>query len=255
MDPSSSTDSYLSLALALPHLEPYTLLSALFLTLARLLPLMVITPFFGGKNLPAPVRMMFSLALVTLFLPQNLLTLHGNIPFGVPWIGLMFKEFLIGFVLAFLSSIPFFLVQMSGSLIDHARGSSALQVTDPTTQSQTGSIGILFNYSLLAIFYGLGGPFIFLEGVAQSYVLMPIDQFLNPSVLNASAPYWQRASTLLGMTFDLCVRIASPALIGILLTDLFLGIANRLAPQVQIVFLGMSLKSWVGIALGALCSK
>ena len=30
---------------------------------------------------------------------------------------------------------------------------------------------------------------------------------------------------------------------------LFLGIANRLAPQVQIVFLGISLKSWVGIAL------
>jgi type III secretion protein T len=249
MDPSRATDSYLSLALALPHLEPYTLLSALFLTLARLLPLMVITPFFGGKNLPAPIRMMFSLSLVALFLPQNLLTLSGNIPFGVPWIGLMLKEFLMGFVLAFLSSVPFFLVQMSGTFIDHSRGSSALQVTDPTTQSQTGPIGILFNYVLLAIFYSLGGPFIFFEGIAQSYTLMPIDQFLNPAVLSASAPYWQRTSTLLGMIFDLSIRIAAPALIGILLTDLFLGIANRLAPQVQIVFLGISLKSWVGIAL------
>jgi type III secretory pathway component EscT len=47
----------------------------------------------------------------------------------------------------------------------------------------------------------------------------------------------------------LSVQLASPALIGILLTDMFLGIANRLAPQVQIVFLGVSLKSWVGIAL------
>jgi type III secretory pathway component EscT len=36
-----------------------------------------------------------------------------------------------------------------------------------------------------------------------------------------------------------------------LLTDLFLGIANRMAPQVQVVFLGIPLKSWVGIALVA----
>jgi type III secretory pathway component EscT len=30
---------------------------------------------------------------------------------------------------------------------------------------------------------------------------------------------------------------------------MFLGIANRLAPQVQIVFLGMSLKSLLGLGL------
>jgi type III secretory pathway component EscT len=35
------------------------------------------------------------------------------------------------------------------------------------------------------------------------------------------------------------------------MTETFLGIANRLAPQVQIAFLGMSLKSLVG--LGILC--
>jgi len=33
------------------------------------------------------------------------------------------------------------------------------------------------------------------------------------------------------------------------MAEMFLGIANRLAPQVQIVFLGISLKSWIGLAL------
>ena len=51
------------------------------------------------------------------------------------------------------------------------------------------------------------------------------------------------------MTMRIAAQLAAPALIGILLTDLFLAIANRLAPQVQIVFLGIALKSWVGIAL------
>ena len=49
--------------------------------------------------------------------------------------------------------------------------------------------------------------------------------------------------------YNMSVQFAAPALIGVLLTDLFLGIANRLAPQVQIVFLGIPLKSWVGLAL------
>ena len=54
---------------------------------------------------------------------------------------------------------------------------------------------------------------------------------------------------LFSTVMNLAIQRSAPALIGILLTDMFLGIANRLAPQVQIVFLGMSLKSWVGIAL------
>jgi len=49
--------------------------------------------------------------------------------------------------------------------------------------------------------------------------------------------------------FTLSVQLAAPPLIGIVLADMFLGIANRLAPQVQIVFLGIPLKSWVGLAI------
>lgn len=33
------------------------------------------------------------------------------------------------------------------------------------------------------------------------------------------------------------------------MAEIFLGIANRLAPRVQIAFLGMSLKSLLGLAL------
>ena len=36
------------------------------------------------------------------------------------------------------------------------------------------------------------------------------------------------------------------------MAEMFLGIANRLAPQVQIVFLGISLKSWIGLGMLAL---
>ncbi len=251
MDTLTATDTYLSLLLSLPNLQPITILSLFFLTLARILPIMVLAPFFGSKNVPMTIRMMFSIALVAIFLPQNLMIAKGELPYNLTFVGYMTKELLIGTILGFLAAVPFFIAQMAGSLIDHQRGSSALQVTDPTTQSQTGPIGILYNYVLIAIFFSLNGPFIFLDGVATSYQLIPLDGLINPTLFSMSSPFWKQMFNLFATMMNLSIQLSAPALIGILLTDMFLGIANRLAPQVQIVFLGISLKSWVGIALMA----
>lgn len=249
MDTLSSTDSYLSLLLSLPQLQPVTVLLVLFLTLARILPIMVLAPFLGAKNVPMLFRLLFSLALVAIFIPQNLLLMQ-NEAFAINnYMILILKELVIGFLLGFLSSVPFLITQMAGSLIDHQRGASSLQVTDPTTQNLTGPIGILLNWTTIVIFFYLEGPFVFLNGVATSYQVLPVDQLLNPDFFHSSSPFWKQMIQLVGFMMSLCVQLGAPALIGVLLTDLFLGIANRLAPQVQIVFLGIALKSWVGIAL------
>jgi type III secretion protein T len=138
---------------------------------------------------------------------------------------------------------------MAGGLIDHQRGSASLQVTDPTTNTQTGPVGMLYNFILIGIFFTLNGPFLFLEGVANAYQLMPVDSFISAKLFAPNTLFWQQNFALLQFMMTLCIQLSAPALIGILLTDMFLGIANRLAPQVQIVFLGISLKAWVGIAL------
>lgn len=249
MDTLSATDSYASLFLSLPNLQPSTVLSLFFLTLARILPIMALAPFFGAKNIPMAIRMMFSLSLVAIFLPQNLMIAHAELPFNTTFVGYLLKELLIGFVLGYLAACPFYIAQMAGAIIDHQRGSSSLQVTDPTTQSQTSPIGQVYNYFLIAVFFALNGPFLFLEGVANSYQLIPVDGLISPAFFSMQVPFWKRIFDLFKLIMNFAIQFSAPSLIGILLTDMFLGIANRLAPQVQIVFLGMSLKSWVGIAL------
>ncbi len=249
MNAVQATDNYLSLLLSLPHLDPTTVLSLFFLTLARLLPILALVPFLGSQNVPMAIRMMFAVALTAIFLPQNLFNTHENIPLAMPFIGLCLKELIIGFIIAFLSSAPFYIAQMSGSLIDFQRGASSLQVTDPTTRSQTGSIGLLYNYVLIALFFSLGGPFYFFEGVATSYEIFPASSWINSQFFSLHTPFWTFVFLCVQKMFNLCLQLCAPPLIGILLTDMFLGIANRMAPQVQIVFLGIPLKSWVGIAL------
>lgn len=244
-----ATDDYVSLLLSLPHLQPMTVLSIFFLTLARLLPILSLSPFLGAKNIPMTIRMMFGIALALIFLPQNLMTAMHEVPFSMLYLGYILKELLIGSILGFLSAVPFLIALMAGGLIDHQRGASSLQVNDPTTQSQTGPIGSLYNYMLIALFFSLNGPFLFFNGVATSYQLLPVDGWVNETLFNLNAALWKQILGLFQYMMTLAIQLSAPALIGILLTDMFLGIANRLAPQVQIVFLGISVKSWVGIAL------
>ena len=250
MNVLSATESYLSLLLSLPHLEPMTVLSVFFLTLARLLPIVTLAPFLGSRNVPGTIRIMFSIALVAIFLPQNLLTAQHEVPFNTLYIGYLTKELLIGFILGFFASVPFLIAQMAGSLIDFQRGASSLQVSDPTTRTQTGPIGLLCNFLLIALFFSLDGPFLYLNGVADSYLMLPASSgTFSSALVSVQAPFWVQVYGLAAMMMRIATQLAAPALIGILLTDLFLGIANRLAPQVQIVFLGIALKSWVGLAL------
>ncbi len=249
MSTLTATESYLSMLLLLPNLQPMTVLSVFFLTLGRVLPIVGLAPFLGSTNVKGPMRIGFALALVAIFLPQNLLMVHGEIPFSPIFIGYFLKELIIGFILGFLATVPFIIAQMAGSLIDFQRGASSLQVSDPTTQTQTGPIGLLANLILVALFFSFDGPFLYLNGVADSYRLLPVDGLISASVINSQIPFWKEIYGLAGMMMNIATQLAAPALIGILLSDLFLGIANRLAPQVQIVFLGIALKSWVGIAL------
>ncbi|MDE3056323.1 MAG: flagellar biosynthetic protein FliR [Verrucomicrobiota bacterium] len=245
----TATENYLSLLLSLPKLPPQTVLSLFFLTLARLLPIVSLAPFLGGRIVPRPIRVLFSLALLALFLPPALLAVPKTLVFTIGSLsGYLLKELLIGLILGFLSAIPFYIAEMGGSLIDFQRGASSLQVSDPTAQVQTGPIGLLNNFFLIALFYVLGGPFLYFEGIADSYRLFPS---IGPSFFELNSPFWPQVMELAALMFRIAVQLSAPALIGILCTDLFLGIANRLAPQVQITFLGVALKSWVGIAIMA----
>jgi type III secretion protein T len=102
---------------------------------------------------------------------------------------------------------------------------------------------------MIVIFYLIGGPFLFLDAISSSYDIIPPDQFLSPGFFSANSNFWINMTKLFNEVMTIAIQMCTPALIAILMTDVFLGIANRLAPQVQITFLGMPLKSLLGIAI------
>lgn len=242
------TGDYLSQMLALPHITPLGLLTLFFMGLFRIAPIVALTPFLGSK-LPGGVKIGLAMCLTLIMIPLLAHTSHTTFAFNIEFVGWGLKELLVGFIIAFLAAIPFYIAEGSGSFIDFMRGASSLQVTDPMTQTQTSTIGVLFNYVMIVIFFQVGGLFIFLSALVQSYEVLPVDQMINASFFSLHVPFWKLVVGLLTRITAISVQLAAPSLVSILMAEMFLGIANRLAPQVQIVFLGMSLKSLLGLGL------
>jgi len=244
----SPTESYFSFYSQLTDYAPFAMLSLFLLGMARMMPILMAAPFFGSK-VPSPIKMGLLTALTVAFLPQIVMTSKTMVDFNTAYIGLLFKEFFIGMFLAFFAGLPFSVAESAGVLIDFLRGASSLQVTDPSTQTQSSDIGIFYNQVMIVIFYQLGGPYLFFDAVLTSFEIVPADGWINPTFFTSHNPFWLHVIEAISRLFAVAIQLAAPSLLAILMTELFLGIANRLAPQVQIVFLGMSLKSLAGLAL------
>jgi type III secretion protein T len=238
---------YLNTAYAQNDLLPF--LSLMFLFMGRMLPIIALVPFFGGRVLPRPVKVTFAISLFAIFLPQLLMETKTPLTFNLQLLLYLVKEVFVGVLLGFFLSIPFAIVQNTGILIDHQRGGSSLMVNDPTIQNQSSPLGTLFNYVLIYLFFMIDGPFIVLDIISQSYKILPPDKLLNSALFAETSQVVQYTTKILGNVMILSTQLAAPALIMILMTDFFLGIANRLAPQVQITFLGMPLKSLLALTI------
>jgi type III secretion protein T len=238
---------YLNTAFAQNDLLPF--LSLMFLFMGRMLPIIVLVPFFGGRVLPRPVKVTFAISLFAVFMPQLLAETKTPLNFNLQLVLYLVKEVFVGLLLGFFLNIPFIIVQSTGILIDHQRGGSSLMVNDPTMQNQSSPLGTIFNYVLIYLFFMIDGPFLVLDILSQSYIILPPDKMLNSALFSDTSQVVQYTIKILGNVMILSTQLAAPALIMILMTDFFLGIANRLAPQVQITFLGMPLKSLLALVV------
>lgn len=247
----SPTESYVSFFTDLINNAPLQILCIFLLGAMRMAPIIANAPFLGGKT-PSPVKMGLLAVMTILFLPNIALTTKTMLSFDSTFLLLCGKELFIGFLLSFLISIPFYIAQSSGLTIDFLRGSSSLQVTDPTMQTQASDLGLLYNYVLIVIFYQIDGPSYFYGACVHSFSLVPVDGWLPQAFFTFTHPVWSEVWDCVNQVMAISIQLAAPAILAVLMTETFLGIANRLAPQVQIVFLGMSLKSLVGLGILAL---
>ncbi|MBW2735626.1 MAG: flagellar biosynthetic protein FliR [Deltaproteobacteria bacterium] len=210
--------------------------------LARLLPLVWVTPIFGAKLIPRSARVVVGLALAALCYP---VAAAQAPPEGVSAL-LLLGEVAVGLALGFVASLVFHGAQAAGVAVDAARGASNSEVFLPQSGGRSSPMGSLYFQLAIVLFFALGGHRLFLSVVVGSYIMLPMGA-LPPA--EGLLPFTLFVARLTADVWVLAVAWAAPVLAATLLADISLGWINRFVPQLNVFFLAMPLKALLGIAV------
>lgn len=223
------------------------IVSPLFIFLLCLVRIMAIfrtAPFLSGQVISDTIRNTLAMSLVLLVYPIVAAQVPDGVELSIKLIPLVFKEILIGVLMGFLLGMLFWTADGVGFLIDNQRGSSMASSMDPLSGEQSSPLGSLFFQAVTMLFFLSGGFVSFVGFVMQSYQTWPL--FSYAPTLN-DGPLLQLFMGQLDAMARILIVLAGPILIICFLTDFGLGLINRFAPQLNVFFLAMPIKS--GLAM------
>lgn len=209
--------------------------------------MMILTPFLGGRGVPGRIRLVLGIVLATFIF----FLMGDDFVNQVPedkglLIALFFKEIFFGLVLGLATIMCFYAIDAGGRIIDNQRGSANAQIFVP----QLGQVSIfgLFQFWLgLSFFLFMSGHTIFLKAFMESFVSLPV--FSLPNITPGVSPFLELIIRMSSDVLILGMQLAAPVLIAIFLTDIVLGIANKMAPQIHVFEIGFMIKGYAGVAM------
>ena len=221
------------------------LLTALTFCTPRLLTAFLVVPFFSDQMITGICRHCIVLVFSLILFPTVTPFLHNH-ELSIGFIFLtVAKEAIIGGLIGFLAGLLFHALEAVGQLIDQQRGASFATMTDPTSGSQTTPLGSLFTQLTILLFITSGGFILFLSGLYESFRVWPILTYWPKFDPQFAQFFLARMDDLMA----LALLLASPMLIALFLSELGLGLINRFAPQLNVFFLSMPIKSAVGLLI------
>jgi flagellar biosynthetic protein FliR len=217
------------------------------LLMARILPVLLLTPMVGGDTTPPEVKFGLGILIGLVLFPAISPSLHA-IPVGpISFIGFMMKELFIGYSIAFIIGIVFDAAQVGGQLIDNMAGTNMAQIMVPSIQQQVSLYASLKLQLVITLFLTMNGHHIVIGAFADSLTMIPIDAF--PKFSNGFWPFFDLIARVFADMMRISLALSAPVLLATFLTDLALGMINRVAPQVQVFFVSMQIKPAVVVLI------
>jgi type III secretion protein T len=153
------------------------------------------------------------------------------------------KEVIIGVLLGYLSGFIFYVTDSVGFIIDIQRGSSQAMTFDPIAGSQTSLLGSFLTQMVATLFFTMGGFLFFLGVIYKTYVIWPVFTFFPTFNVNFATFMMSFVDEIMEVIF--C--FSAPILIVLFLAEFGLGMISRFAPQLNVFFMAMPVKSWLSM--------
>lgn len=200
------------------------------------------SPFFSSNVISARLRVGFSFFVSLLLF--NTVTSNLNLFSNVNFLILLFlsiKELLIGALIGFFVALIFSTVQTASQIYSMNLGLMMANSFDPLNQNQASVLGQLKNLFILALFFVYGVHRIIISAIISTFEYSPIGK-INYDINSIASFFIENFAYY----FLIAIQISLPIIGMLMLIDMTLGILSRIAPQMNVFFIGMPLKLLVG---------
>ena len=219
---------------ALPGLELqelFTFLILLLIASLRVGAFLVSAPFFGGRMVPLPIRIVFSFCLGfwvlgTLEFPDL------SVLLGPKLILIIMHELFIGLTVGLVLNIGFAAVSLAGEKIAATSGLAFAATVDPTGGGQSPVISQIFMMFLIVTFFTINGHLMVLGFIYKSFEYYPLGEFTTYSDLVSAG---LSASEIL---FKSAAMIMLPIVVILIFVNIAVGFITKSAPQLNLFSFG-----------------
>jgi len=160
---------------------------------------------------------------------------------------LYIKEMFYGLFIGFGVAILFYGLEAAGAMIDNQRGVSIARVLIPQLAEQSSISGMFLFQLAIVLYVTMGGHRLFFNSFFMGFATLPVLGF--PSSGPGLLPMMDLFIKITGEVLLISIQLAAPIIIAIFVADIILGIANRVAPQINVWELGFNVKGYIGVLL------
>ncbi len=225
-------------------LSPYNIVIYM-LIFTRLSGLMQSAPFFSTIGAPIMTRLWFSAIVAFIFYPLVYTSKNFIVPKDIiEFIILIMIEFFIGFLIGFIANLVFEGVRMSGNILSVQMGLSMSEALDPATGVSSNELSKIYIYLVTLIFITTGAYQMLFIAVFNSFSAIPMGEFLifNSQIIASMVQ-------LFGAIFKIAFGVALPIFAVLIISDMLLGMMNKMMPQMNIYMVALPVKIYIGLFL------
>lgn len=208
---------------------------------SRVTGVLISAPFLGSLSIPVRIKIGMAFVFTLLLVPLVPATASTLPPSGL--VSLLAGEILIGFLLGFTLQLLFDGALIAGNVLGIQMGYSLASIINPQSQADSPVLSTFHELIVLLLFIHLQVPHWLLRGLGRSFEYLPPGRFSlsEPAMLT----FWQFTA---GM-WVAAIQIAAPVLVATIFADVALGFLGKASPHLPVLFVGLSLKNVVGLAL------
>ncbi|NLK62800.1 MAG: flagellar biosynthetic protein FliR [Fusobacteria bacterium] len=216
-------------------------LAFLFIFL-RISGIFIITPFFSNNAINTKLKLGITFLLSYILfpiVPKNMVIIKNLSVYSFFYLSI--KEILIGLIIGFFILMVFTAFESAAQIYSMDMGFGMLSVFDPLSQVQMPVLGQVNYIFLILVFFNLGIHRLIILTIANTFYKFQIGD-LNYNIEGIT----KYISVNFVYYFTLSLKIALPIAGILFLTNVILGVMARIAPQMNVFFIGMPLKILLG---------